>query len=230
MQNILLVEDNKRLSRLIKTYLVQHDFAVECVYTGDLVLYKIQRNQPDLVILDLMLPGLNGLEICRQVRNHYNGMILILTVKDRSEDQITGLEYGADDYVTKPVEPPVLLARIRALLRRSKKTPLKQRLSFGALKIDLIEHVVFYFDKLVPLKPREYELLVLLANHAGTVLSRNTIAQSLRGLDYDGVDRMIDLRISRLRKLFRDDSKSPQKIKTIRGQGYLFLPEAWKLE
>lgn len=229
---ILLVEDDRRLSNLIVEYLQQHGLRVEVEARGDSAIERIMELEPALVILDLMLPGLDGLEICRRARPSYLGPILMLTANGEDFDQVAGLEVGADDYVVKPVQPRVLLARIRALLRRvslqDQRKPDEQRLDFGRLKINHAARQVWLDDEAIALTTQEYELLYLLASNAGEVLSRDTILEALNGAEYDGLDRSVDIRISRLRKLLEPSTESPSGIKTVRGQGYLFAAEGWR--
>ena len=231
---ILLVEDDMRLSSLVVEYLEKNGLKVETEYRGDSAVQRILELKPDLVVLDLMLPGLDGFEVCKQVRTDYNGPILMLTARDEDIDQIVGLEIGADDYVVKPAPPRLLLARIRALLRRTahrdeeaQVTEEKQKLTFGSLIIMHNSRTVSHGDKLIELTTTEFDLLWLLAINAGKILSRDQISEALTGIEYDGLDRSIDIRISRLRKLLHDDPANSKGIKTIRGQGYLFVADGW---
>lgn len=229
VHRILLVEDDKRLAGLIVEYLTAHDFLVNTETRGDKAIYRILHENYSLVILDINLPELDGLHVCKLVRKDYVGFILMLTAKNSDEDQITGLEFGADDYVNKPIQPKVLLARIQALLRRSKPhMATRDHLSFGKLFIDLKKREVKFKNKMVDLKPTEFDLLLLLAENASISLTRNNITRALRGIDYDGIDRSIDLRISYLRTKLEDDPIQPFRIKTVRGKGYVFQPDAWE--
>lgn len=226
-----LIEDDERLSALIVEYLQQYGLRVEVIARGDLAVAHIMEAQPDLVILDLMLPGLNGMEVCRRVRPLYRGPILMLTACDEDFDQVAGLELGADDYVVKPVQPRVLLARVRALLRRvagGAASDSSARLDFGRLRIEPLSRQVWLDDAPLELTTQEYELLYLLARHAGKVLSRDEILGELTGGAYDGLDRSVDIRISRLRRLLEPHVESPIGIKTVRGQGYLFAADGWR--
>ncbi len=233
---ILLVEDDVRLSTLVQEYLQQQAMAVSIEHRGDKACQRIIVEAPDLVVLDLMLPGMDGLEICKTVRPKYSGPILMLTARDEDIDQVVGLEIGADDYVTKPVQPRVLLARIRALLRRFPSQPLQPSLQendvhdihYDCFRISTTAREAWLNDATLNLTTNEFELLWLLASHAGEVLTRDTILDQLRGIGYDGLDRSVDIRISRLRKKLGDDTSRPFRIKTIRGKGYLFVKEAWK--
>ncbi|MCK5725553.1 MAG: response regulator [Thiotrichaceae bacterium] len=233
---ILLIEDDKRLSAVIAEYLEKQGLQVEVEYRGDTAVQRILTLQPDLVILDLMLPGLDGLTVCQEVRSQYNKPILMLTAKDEDIDQIVGLELGADDYVIKPVQPRILLARIRSLLRRSQttkvttiasSTPQKQY-HFGALKINDSERTVTLHQQAITLTTIEFDLLWFLATHAGEILSRDVIFSALSGIEYDGLDRSVDIRISRLRKLLEVEPSDPKGIKTVRGKGYLFVTTGWE--
>lgn len=227
-KRVLLVEDDGRLATLVSEYLQQHEFIVEVVGRGDQALTEFKSDNFDLVILDLMLPGKDGLEVCRELRNIYAGPIMMLTAKSSDIDQVVGLELGADDYVIKPAEPRVLLARARALLRRgeaSDNSPTE--LTFGQLSICRKSYHISLAGQRVILTTQEFDLLWLLACNAGQVLSRDTTYQELRGLEYDGLDRTVDICISHLRKKLNDDSESPRRIKTVWGKGYLFAAEAW---
>jgi DNA-binding response OmpR family regulator len=234
-KRILLVEDDRRLGKLIGSYLAKQGFGVSIERRGDAAPRRILWEAPDLVILDLLLPGLNGLTVCQRVRSEYNGPILMLTALEDDMDQVAGLEMGADDYVKKPVEPRVLLARIRALLRRFDKiTPVgclmpmdANELVFGGLTINRASHSVVLADRPVVVTTNEFNLLWLLASNAGRIMDRGTIYHELRGIDYDGLDRSVDLTISHLRKKLEDDVDCPKRIKTVWGQGYLFAQDAW---
>ena len=223
---ILIVEDDPRLAELTCDYLRAHGLQASIEADGAQAVARILAERPDLVILDLMLPGEDGLSICRRVRPEYAGPILMLTARTDDLDQVQGLESGADDYVCKPVRPQVLLARIRALLRR-RETPAEtvQRLSFGTLQLDHARREVTLGGERVELTGAEFDLLWLLALNAGRTLSREEIFTQLRGIEYDGQDRSIDVRISRIRPKLGDDPVTPRLIKTIRSKGYLFVRE-----
>ena len=231
---ILLVEDDVRLSALIQEYLQKESMVVSIEHRGDLACQRILDESPDMVILDLMLPGLDGLEVCKRVRPQYTGPIMMLTARDEDIDQVVGLEIGADDYVTKPVQPRVLLARIRALLRRFPQDGTMQaqnhetgEYSYGCFKISSTAREAWLHEKTLDLTTNEFDLLWLLASNPGEVFTRDMILERLRGIDYDGIDRSVDIRISRLRKKLGDDTTHPYRIKTIRGKGYLFNKDAW---
>ncbi len=231
---ILLVEDDARLANLVREYLEKHGFRVMVEHRGDQALARIQAECPDLLVLDLMLPGMDGFDICRAVRPDFPGPILMLTARDEDIDQVVGLELGADDYVTKPVQPRVLLARLRALVRRFGLAGAKvgesqtdAPVTFGKLRIESQSRNVILDGSPVELSTGEFDLLVLLARHAGEVLSRDGILKALRGIGYDGLDRSVDIAVSRLRRKLGDDAAHPFRIKTVRGRGYLFVPDTW---
>lgn len=228
--DILLVEDDQRLADLTAAYLQQNGFSVSIEQRGDRVLDRFQRLQVKLVILDLMLPGLGGMEVCKQLRALFSGPILILTARSTDIDQVIGLESGADDYVVKPAEPVVLLARVRALLRRHRATPAARPsvISLGDLTISDISQEVSIKNQRIDLTTQEFDLLWILASQAGTIFSREELFRLTRGIDYDGLDRSIDVRISRLRRKLGDDPQNPYRIKTVWGKGYLLVPDVWQ--
>ena len=228
LPKILIVEDDERLARLTQEYLIRNGLEVGVEPDGNRAIRRIIAEQPDMVVLDVMLPGADGLTICREVRPHYHQPILMLTARTEDMDQVLGLEMGADDYVAKPVQPRVLLARIRALLRRTDKTPedeVAQRIEFDDLVIDNGGRSVTLNGELVDFTSAEYDLLWLLASNAGRILSREDIFERLRGIEYDGQDRSIDVRISRIRPKIVDDHENQKRIKTVRSKGYLFVKE-----
>jgi two-component system OmpR family response regulator/two-component system response regulator RstA len=226
--SIMLVEDDLRLSELVTRYLEDNGFRVTSKARGDEAVEQVRRDNPDLLILDVGLPGQDGFAICRQLRPQYANPILILTARDNDIDHVLGLELGADDYLIKPVEPRVLMARINALLRRSKAIQPEQRLlQFGRLIINPISRSVSLRDQPVALSSNEFDLLVHLAEHAGQIQSRPALFQELYGREYDGVDRMLDVRISNLRRKLGEEAERSERIKTIWGQGYLFVADDW---
>mgnify|MGYP001820666491 CR=1 FL=1 len=206
--DILLVEDDTRLADLTAEYFRQNGLSVALESRGDRAIARFNDLSPRIVLLDLMLPGTDGLTICRELRHVFDGPILIFTARDSDIDQVIGLEAGADDYVAKPVDPMVLLARTRALLRRVEgKTATKHYaddIVLGGLRISEAAQEVWLDGSSVELTTQEFELLHLLARHAGTVLSRKAIFRNLRGIEYDGLDRSIDGRISKLRRKLND--------------------------
>ncbi|PIE38812.1 MAG: DNA-binding response regulator [Gammaproteobacteria bacterium] len=221
--SVVLVEDDERLAALISEYLQAHEFSVRCFVRGDEVLHQLD-DEPDVIILDLMLPGMDGLSLCRALRERYDGPLMMLTAKTADIDQVVGLELGADDYICKPVEPRLLLARIRALLRRvngSGRQPQREYLQCGALRICIATQTAYKNNEALDLTTQEFELLHILFKAAGTVVSRDTLYRELRGIEYDGLDRTVDVYVSHLRKKLGDDQKRPRLIKTVWGKGYL---------
>ena len=228
---ILIIEDDVPLATSINEYLTNEGFEVYLESNGSNAVNRIEHLQPDLVILDLMLPGKDGISICREVRPNFQGFILMFTAKEDEIDQIVGLEVGADDYLIKPIKPRLLLAKIKSTLRRKKlhgeHSEINQQLDFNDLNIDLRARKVMLSDEQLVLTASEYDLLVLLAKRAGEILSRDDIARHLTGHEYDGFDRTIDNKICNLRKKIGDDAKVPEKIKTIRSKGYVLVPAAF---
>lgn len=231
---LLLVEDDVRLANSTREYLENNGYEILVEHRGDTAVRRILKTLPDLVILDLMLPGLDGLEVCRRVRPAFSSPILMLTARGETEEQVIGLEIGADDYVVKPVVPDVLLARIRALIRHDRrianaaKYTDKATATAGALHLDYNNRIVMWRNSLVTCTEVEFELLWLFVTHAGQILSRDFLFRNLNGHSYDGLDRSIDIRISRLRKKFECDRANPTRIKTVRGKGYVFVESDWK--
>ncbi len=220
---ILLVEDDVKLAELIKGFLQGHGFEVATETRGDRTPNRVLQEHPDLIILDLMLPGLDGISACRQIRVHYRRPILMLTARGEETDELVGLDAGADDYMAKPVRPKLLLAHINALLRRQRSNGESKKIEIGTVALDGDTREVTVGGRAVDLTTAEYDLLWLLAARVGEVVTRDEICSTLRGLEYDGLDRSVDLRITRLRKKLGDDAKHPQKIKTIRSVGYLLV-------
>lgn len=225
---VLLVEDDERLSELVRSYLQNNGFQVSVEFRGDRVFDRVQSERPDLVVLDLGLPGQSGFDVCKALRASNSLPILILTARNSDIDHVLGLELGADDFVIKPVEPRVLVARIQALLRRS-RAPAgadQRKLQFGGLTIDTAARSVELNGQQITLSSNEFDLLHFLATHAGEIQSRETLYLQLYRREYDGVDRTLDVRISHLRRKL-GDTGDPERIRTVWGHGYLFVPGAW---
>lgn len=223
---ILLVEDDASLASMVADFLSPHGFDVSIEGRGDTAVERIVKENPEAVVLDVNLPGLDGFSVCRAARASYRGAIIMLTARGEEIDEVLGLEAGADDYMAKPVRPRVLLARLRTHLRRV--TPAEQAskpITIGSLVVDAARRSAEIDGTAVDLTTAEFDLLNLLAKHAGRTLSRNDIYQEIHGMKYDGMDRSIDLRISRLRKKLGDDSAKPQRIKSVRGVGYMLSIE-----
>jgi two-component system OmpR family response regulator/two-component system response regulator RstA len=229
---VLLVEDDERLAELIAEYLGKNGLEMHWIRRGDTAIEKTHEIEPDLLLLDVMLPGLDGFDICRELRARGATLpIVFLTARDEDFDRVVGLELGADEFIPKPVQPRVLLAHVRAILRRAgmheRAASSGDAIVFGALEIDTASREVRLSGRPVDLTSSEFDLLWLLARHAGKVLSRNDILNKLRSLDYDGSDRSVDCRIYRLRRKLGDLADSAERIKTIRNVGYLFSPTSW---
>ena len=225
---ILLVEDNARLAASIRDYLEGHNLEVFVEGDGHGVADRLERLRPDIVVLDLMLPGKDGLTVCREIRRVDRTPILILTAKGEDIDQVLGLEMGADDYVVKPVEPRVLLARSEAIRRRARSAPAEPRdakLAAGRLLIDGARRAATIDGREVELTTGDFDILWLLASRQGSVVSRDEILRVVRGIDYDGLDRSIDARICRLRRKLQEAGGAESMIKTVRLRGYLFTTE-----
>ena len=223
---ILIVEDDAQLASMIADFLSPHGFEVALERRGDTAVGRIINENPDAVVLDVNLPGLNGFVVCQAVRTNYHGAIIMLTARGEEVDEVLGLEAGADDYMAKPVRPRALLARLRTHLRRI--TPAEQAsqpIVVGSLVVDAARRSVEMDGTTVDLTTAEFDLLILLAKHVGRTLNRNEICQEIHGMKYDGLDRSIDLRISRLRKKLGDDPVKPQRIKSVRGVGYMLSVE-----
>ncbi|OUS38392.1 DNA-binding response regulator ['Osedax' symbiont bacterium Rs2_46_30_T18] len=240
-EKILLIEDDEKLTKLLSLYLSRNGFEVEVGHSGTDAVPMLSNSDPDLLILDLMLPGMDGLSVCREVRSSYHGKILILTASDDDMDQVAALEMGADDFVCKPLKPRVLLARIRMLLRR-KEQPAEtapehnqsqalpedsNTVQLGALNLNQMTQRCMLNQQLINLTPSEFELLWILVEHKDHVLSRERLVKLTRGIDYDGIDRTIDNKIVLLRKKLQDDPSLPKRIITLRGKGYLLVASEW---
>ena len=225
-EKIVLVEDDDGLAGLIKERLEAEGFTVLHSANGTRGRDLILAESPDLVLLDIMLPGMDGFQVCREVRPTFKGPMIILTARDDDLDEILGLEMGADDYVTKPVKPRVLLARVRALLRRAVPSLEETtRIRLGTLVADARRREVTLDEKQVELTTIEFDLLWYLITRTGQVVNRQDLYREIYNLDYDGLDRSIDVYISRLRQKLGDDSAIPHYIKTVRGVGYLLVGE-----
>lgn len=225
MAKLLVVDDEKPIADILKFTFEREGYQVVCAYDGEEALTAVQEERPDLILLDVMLPGRDGMEVCRAVRQSHDVPIIMLTAKDSELDKVLGLELGADDYVTKPFSSRELVARVKAHLRRNKTKAEEQEnrsLRIHELDIDLHSYTV---DKAgVPLEQelthREFELLVYLARHQGQVMTREHLLQSVWGFDYFGDVRTVDVTIRRLREKIEDDPSQPKYIITRRGLGY----------
>ena len=228
-QNLLMIEDDARLARMVTEYLGQSGYPVHHAGTGQAGLDALQAAPADLVILDLMLPDMDGLEVCRRIRSLPGVLastpVLMLTAKGDPMDRIIGLEIGADDYLPKPFEPRELLARIRAVLRRRvdlASSAAGPGLRFGTLEIDRDARTVTVGAQACELTSYQFDLLVALAERAGRVLTRDQIMEAVRGRELEAFDRSIDVHMGRIRAAIEVDAKNPKRILTVRGVGYVF--------
>ncbi|MCU1797540.1 two-component system response regulator RstA [Pectobacterium polaris] len=241
MHKIVFIEDDTEVGKLIAAYLGKHDIDVQVEARGDQALAFIEQQQPDLVLLDIMLPGKDGMTICRELRPQYSGPIVLLTSLDSDMNHILALEMGADDYILKTTPPAVLLARLRLHLRQYAAAPpavtenaapaalqVHKSLHFGLLCIDPVNREVTLGQEHIVLSTADFDLLWQLATHAGHIMDRDALLKNLRGVTYDGMDRSIDVAISRLRKKLYDNPLEPFRIKTVRNKGYLFAPNTWE--
>ena len=221
-ERILLIEDDQRLAELVKKYLTDAGFSITAANTGGIGLTLHDRESFDALILDLMLPDMDGLDVCRKIRARAQTPILMLTARGEAMDRVVGLEMGADDYLPKPFEPRELLARLRAILRRSKSNNRADIMHFGRLEIDTGAREVRLDGKSKPLTSYQFALLVVLAQHAGRVMSRDAIMDLMKHEPLEAFDRSIDVHISRIRAAIEDDVKRPRRVITVRGAGYVF--------
>lgn len=235
MHKIVFVEDDADVGKLIAAYLGKHDIEVLVEPRGDTAQARIAQEQPDLVLLDIMLPGKDGMTLCRDLRPQFHGPIVLLTSLDSDMNHILSLEMGANDYILKTTPPAVLLARLRLHLRQGAAghddaAPLTPHnaLHFGLLCIDPVNRQVTLANETITLSTSDFDLLWELATHAGQIMDREALLQNLRGVSYDGLDRSIDVAISRLRRKLYDNALDPFRIKTVRNKGYLFAPNAWE--
>jgi len=230
---IVLVEDDEKLARLTAEYLRKNGFEVFIEHDGAQAVAVVSEVQPAIVLLDLMLPNVDGFSVCRALRTDFKGGILFLTASQDDMDQVAGLELGADDYVIKPVHPRVLLARIRVLLRKQQESTELQTsnkettksLNFGDLHIDGVRRQVCFKQDNLPITSAEFDLLWVLAEQAEQVLSRDQLLKALRGVEYDGTDRSVDVKIASLRKKLSAVPSQVCRIITVRNKGYVFAPQ-----
>jgi DNA-binding response OmpR family regulator len=220
---ILVVDDEPHIVELVRYNLAQEGFEVSTAYDGRDAIEKATKDTPDLVILDLMLPYVDGLEVCRHIRRESSVPILILTAKHGEQERVVGLELGADDYVTKPFSPRELVARVRAILRRTareKERPSATPVGIGGLVLDPTTHEVRLHGRAIDLTTKEFDLLQLLLSHPNRVFTRDFLLEHIWGYDYFGSTRTVDMHISRLREKIEDDPNTPTYIMTVRGVGY----------
>ncbi|MBQ4831723.1 response regulator transcription factor [Pseudoalteromonas sp. MMG010] len=228
---ILLVEDDHSLAQWVGEYLTEQGYAIDICHRGDEVVEQVKKLNPHIILLDIMLPGEDGISVCRKLRTFYKAPIIMLTARDEEMDEVIGLEVGASDYIMKPIRPRALLARIKAALRQpiESHTQLSTEkiIQIGKLEINTDSRNILIDGENINISTAEYLLLHYLAANAGHVVSRDAVFKATKGREYDGLDRSVDVLISALRKKIHDDPQHPEKIKTIWGRGYLFVPSAW---
>jgi len=223
---ILLVEDDERTRRLVEVYLQREGYFVITADNGYDALDAARRSLPSLVLLDLMLPGMSGLEVCRILREESNPLVIMLTARTTEEDKVIGLDSGADDYITKPFSPRELVARVRAVIRRSVGGPGSRDVAVtaGGLSLDPVRKRVTLEGRQIDVTPVEFRILLLLAQNRGVVFSREQLIDRVFGYEYDGLDRTVDAHIKNLRRKIERDRGEPQYIRTRFGEGYFFEP------
>jgi DNA-binding response OmpR family regulator len=223
---VLIIDDDPKLNRLLTDFLSGFGFKVRTALTPSEGLKKLHRRKPDMVILDVMLPEMNGFDVCKKIRRESEVPVIMLTARGDPMDRIVGLELGADDYLAKPFEPRELVARIQAVLRRLSPPSTTDRRTFGRLTIDHKKREALIDGVNIGLTTNEYTALWFLCRHAGDVLDRDRILQELRGIDSEAFNRSVDITMSRIRQKLGDDPRSPTFIKTVWGTGYVFIGEA----
>lgn len=230
MARVLVVDDEESLLKLVRSYLEREGFEVRTAQDGETALALARESNPDLVVLDLMLPGLDGVEVCRRLRQFSDAYVVMLTARAEEIDKIVGLSVGADDYLTKPFSPRELVARVKAMLRRprGRTAPASDELPplqhFGELSLDLAGHRVMKTGEELTLTPLEYKILTTLASAPGRVFTREQLIEKVWGYDYYGDDHVVDVHVASLRKKLGEDPARPRWIRTIRGAGYRFEP------
>ena len=222
MQRILLIDDDARLAGMVSEYLAGAGFEVSVAGRGEAGIERLAREPFDALVLDLMLPDMDGLEVCRRVRANTDVPILMLTARGDAADRIVGLEIGADDYLPKPFEPRELLARLKAVLRRGRAPSATKQMRFGRLEIDRDARTVRVDGRDRNLTGYQFALLVAFAENAGRVLSRDQLMDLVKGEPLEAFDRSIDVHVSRIRAAIEDDPRKPRRILTVRGAGYVF--------
>ncbi|HUT67717.1 MAG TPA: response regulator transcription factor [Dehalococcoidales bacterium] len=222
-KKVLVVDDDVKTVELVKLYLNRDGYRVITAYDGTEALQLARENQPDLIVLDLMLPGINGLEICRILRKESDVPIILLTALTTDDDRLSGLDLGADDYVTKPFSPRELAARVRAVLRRLPGERGPEKIEHGALTVNFLKHEASLKGKPLNLTPIEFKVLGAFVKEPGRVFSRAQIIEKALGHDFDGFDRTIDVHILKLRRKLEPDPRHPRYIKTVYGAGYKLM-------
>lgn len=222
-RTVLIIDDDRKLNQLLVAFLGEFGFKVLTATRPTSGLKILKKEAPDLVILDIMLPEMDGFQVCKTIRETHTVPIIMLTARGETTDRIVGLELGADDYLPKPFEPRELVARIHSVIRRARAMDERRPLSFGPLKIDFSRRSAHLNNDLLDLTTNEFTALALLVRNAGKVLDRDQILQELRGMDSEAFNRSVDITMSRLRQKLKDDPRAPKYIKTIWGVGYVFI-------
>lgn len=223
MSKVLVVDDDPGIVKVVRAYLEQEGFQVLVGYDGKKAMQIARNDKPDLVVLDLMLPEMDGWDVCRALRKESDVPIIMLTARVEESDKLIGLELGADDYVTKPFSPRELVARVRSVLRRIQGAPPKpERISRGEITVDVSRHAVAVRGEPVDLTPTEFDLLAVLMQDAGRSFTRSQLLEQVQGYAYEGYERTIDVHIKNLRQKIETDPRNPQHIKTVYGVGYRF--------
>jgi len=225
---ILVVDDEPEIVRLVRSYLKRDGYRVVTAYNGEEALYAARHERPDLVVLDVLMPGMDGLEFTRRIRREQDVPIIMLTARADETDRIVGLEMGADDYVTKPFSPREVVARVRAVLRRAQPSDDKEPpplLRVGPIELDRSTHQVAIDGKRVDLTPTEFDILVVLMGNPGRVYSRPEILEAVQGVAFEAYERTVDAHIKNLRQKIEPDPGSPQYVLTVRGAGYRLNPQ-----
>jgi DNA-binding response OmpR family regulator len=223
---ILVVDDEREIVKVVRAYLEQGGFRVVSAFDGQEALTLFRHEKPDLVILDLSLPKIDGLDVCRTIRKESDTPVILLTARVEEADRLIGLELGADDYVTKPFSPREIVARVRAVLRRAQGAPqTPQRIAAGGVTIDLTRHEVSVDGRLAELTPTEFSLLAAMAAQPGRAFSRSDLLEAAQGETYEGYERTIDVHIKNLRQKIEPDPRQPEYILTVYGIGYKFSDE-----
>ncbi|MBI5959274.1 MAG: response regulator transcription factor [Chloroflexi bacterium] len=227
MAAVLIVDDEENIRKLVEAYLTAEGYTVHSAADGVQGLAAFRRYHPDLVILDIMLPGMDGLDVLQQIRRESDAYVLLLTSRSEETDRVIGLTVGADDYVTKPFSPRELMARVKAILKRGRSTPAEgeRMLQFAHIRIDRQRHEVWRDDELIDLTALEFKLLKTLASYPGMVFSREQLLEQVWGYDFYGEDRVVDVHIGHIRQKLESDPANPQFIVTVRGVGYKFADQ-----
>ena len=224
-QNILIVEDEEKIATLLKDYLEKSGYRTTILDRGDRVLSFVKDRPPDLILLDIMLPGLDGMEVCREIRKFSAVPIIMITAKVEEIDRLLGLEFGADDYICKPFSPREVVARVKAVLRRVSPAPDEKVLSTGAITLNAETHQATVNGQELKLTPSEFKLLKVMMSHPNRVFSRNDLVNLVQGYEFEGYDRTIDTHIKNLRKKIAEVLPHQEIISSIYGEGYRFTAE-----